>query len=173
MQVSALAWLAIIGLDLLMNAGLLARFYNWELPGFLPPMKMFQFIPLGYAAFLLWSITLVWLIRRTGAIGLGAGAAFGAKLGVLLAGAAFLGWMSIFAFPARMLFCWAVDHVLTYTLAGAVVGSGLAAPRLRKLTFAVIALVVACVVISVVMQSLGLVPARTMHGGQIGIGWKP
>jgi hypothetical protein len=172
-QVTLLAWVAVIGFDFLMNAGLLAPFYKWELPGFLPPLKMFQYIPLGYAAFLLWSVVVVWLVVRLHAYGARAGAIFGAKLGGLLSGAAFLGWLSIFAFPAAMLFCWSLDHFLTFALVGAIAGSGLAAPRLRSLTWRVIVLVLICVSVSFVMQNLGLVPARTVHGGRIGIGWDP
>jgi hypothetical protein len=172
-QLTALAWFAYIGFDLLMNAGVLAQFYNWQLPGFLPPMKMFQYIPLGYAAFLLHSILLVWLMVRIRTYGARAGAVFGAKFGALIAVAGFLGQMSIFTFPAGMLFCWAVFHALTFTLVGAVIGSGLAAPRLRALTLRVIALFLICGVVSVVMQNLGLVPAVNQHGGRVRIGWQP
>ena len=43
LQVAALVWFAVIGIDLLLNAGLLARFYHWEQPGLLPPIRMFQY----------------------------------------------------------------------------------------------------------------------------------
>jgi hypothetical protein len=32
-QITALAWFAVIGLDFFLDAGLLARFYHWDLPG--------------------------------------------------------------------------------------------------------------------------------------------
>jgi hypothetical protein len=107
-QITALAWFAVIGLDFFLDAGLLARFYRWDLPGFLPPLKMFQFIPFGYAAFLLWTILLVWLMTRLSITGFRAGAIFGLKVGVLLAAAGFFGQLSVFAFPARMLLLWLV-----------------------------------------------------------------
>jgi hypothetical protein len=94
-RVALLAWFAIMSLDFFLNAGVLAPFYNWELPGLLPPIMMFKLIPLGYAAFLLWSIVLVWLVVRTQSFGFRAGAVFGAKLGALLGAAAFLGWLSL------------------------------------------------------------------------------
>jgi hypothetical protein len=171
-QVTALAWFAIIGLDLLLNACLFAPFYQWEQPGFLPPLKMFRYIPLGYAAFLLSRIALVWLIVRTHSYGAGPGAAFGAKLGVLFGGAAFLGWLSLFALPKVMLFCWALDHMLVFILACAVIGAGLRAERLRPLVLRVVALFLLCLVATIVPQSLGLVPAKTAHG-RVGIGWDP
>ena len=44
-QITALAWFAVIGLDFFLDAGLLARFYRWDLPGFLTPLKMFSTSP--------------------------------------------------------------------------------------------------------------------------------
>lgn len=173
-QVTALGWLAIIGIDLLMNAGILGPFINWEQPGLLPPMKMFQYIPLGYAAFLLLTVLLLWLMLRLNVSGARAGAVFGVKFGVLLAAAGFLGEMSIFAFPKATLFCFALDKALYCIVLGAVIGSGLAAESLRPLTRRVVALFLLCIVISVVMQNLGLVPARTFKGERVGIiRWDP
>jgi len=171
-QVAALAWFAIIGLDFLMNAGLLAPFYRWDQPGFLPPVKMFQYIPLGYASFLLWSIALVWLAVRTRSYTAASGAVFGARLGALLGGAAFLGWLSIFSFPPVMLFCWAFDHAVSFTVAGAVIGGTLTAPRLRPAVRRVFVLVGICLLVTVAMQSFGLAPVKVPHG-PVGIGWNP
>jgi hypothetical protein len=172
-QVALLAWFAMIGFDLLMNAGLLAHFYNWQLPGFLPPMKMFLYIPLGYAAFLLHAILILWLMVRMNVRGGRAGAIFGGTFGVLVGVAGFLGQMSIFAFPLTMLLCWAVFHMLSFILLGAVIGSGLAATRLRSLTRRVVALFLICLIVSIVMQNLGLVPAQRIPRGRVGIGWDP
>lgn len=171
--VTLLAWLAIIEIDLLLNAALLARFYDWQLPGFLPPIKMFEYIPLGYAAFLLWSVLMTWLLVQGKVTGFHAGAAFGAKFGFLFGLSAFLGAKSLYAFPTRMLLCWSVDYLLYFTLAGAVIGSGLVAPRLRALTFRVVGAFLACLVIIVALQSLGLVPVVRTPYGPVGIGWDP
>ena len=145
-QITALAWFAVIGLDFFLDAGLLARFYRWDLPGFLPPLKMFLYIPFGYAAFLLWSILLVWLMTRLSVTGFRAGAIFGLKVGVLLAAAGFCGQVSVFAFPARMLLLWLVANTLIFTIAGAVTGAALAAERLRTIARRVVALVLLCLV---------------------------
>lgn len=169
-QLTLIAWLAVVGFDLLMNAGLMAPFNNWQLPGFLPAAKMFQYIPLGYAAFLLNVILLLWLMLRSHVSGARAGAAFGLMFGILMGGSGFLGQMSIFAFPVRMLSCWAVFNTLLFALAGAVIGSGIAAARLRPLVYRVLALVLICIVVSLVMQNLGFVPAQTIQGGRIGNG---
>jgi hypothetical protein len=171
-QVVALAWFAVIGIDFLLNAGLLAPFYHWDQPGLLPPMKMFQYIPLGYVSFLFWSIALVWLVVRTRSFGMAAGARFGMTLGVLLGGAAFLGWLSLFSFPPVMLFCWALDHAVSFTLAGAVIGGSLTAPRLRPAVRRVLILVAVCLAVTVAMQSLGLAPIK-IPKGHISFGWDP
>ncbi len=174
LQTTLLAWFAIIGFDLLMNVGLIARLNNWDQPGFLSPSKMFLYIPLGYAAFLLWCVLLAWLIVLTGNVGFRRGLVFGAKFGVLLGAAGFLGEASIFSFGPIMLLAWALDKALTCALAGAVIGGGLAAPRVRPVAFRVAAFFVCCVLAVAVMLALGVVPAaRHLHGSRVGIGWDP
>lgn len=170
-RITALAWFAIVSLDFFLNAGLLARFYHWDLPGFLPPLKMFQYIPLGYAAFLFWSILLVWVMTRLSISGLRAGTAFGVKFGGLLAAAGFCGQMSIFAFPAKMLFIWAIVNTLSFTMGGAIVGAGLTASRLRPLVFRVVALFLVCLIGGFLLQNVGPNPAAKMLPGRVGIGW--
>jgi hypothetical protein len=170
-QITALAWFAVIGLDFFLDAGLLARFYRWDLPGFLPPLKMFQFIPFGYAAFLLWTILLVWLMTRLSITGFRAGAIFGLKVGVLLAAAGFFGQLSVFAFPASMLLLWLVANTSIFTIAGAVTGAALAAQRLRPLARRVVALVLVCLVGGIVLQNIGPNPAAKIFPGRVGIHW--
>jgi hypothetical protein len=170
-QITALAWFAVIGLDFFLDAGLLARFYRWDLPGFLPPLKMFLYIPFGYAAFLLWSILLVWLMTRLSVTGFRAGAIFGLKVGVLLAAAGFCGQVSVFAFPARMLLLWLVANTLIFTIAGAVTGAALAAERLRTIARRVVALVLLCLVGGIVLQNIGPNPAAKIFPGRVGIHW--
>lgn len=168
-QITALAWFAVIGLDFFLDAGLLARFYRWDLPGFLPPLKMFLYIPLGYVAFLLWTILLVWLMIRLPVSGFRAGAMFGLKVGILIAAAGFFGEMSVFAFPAWMLLLWMAANTLIFTAAGAVTGAGLAAPRLRRLALRVVALTLVGLVAGIVLQNIGPNPAAKMLPGRAGI----
>jgi hypothetical protein len=168
-QITLLAWFAVISLDYFMNAGLLARFYNWNLPGFLSPLKMFQYIPLGYACFLLWCILLVWLMTRLFVSGFRAGAIFGMKVGILLSVAGFLGQMSIFDFPAWMFLLWIVPNTLSFTVAGAVAGAGLAATHLRPLVLRVAMLFLVCFIGGTVMQNIGPNPAAKMFSGPAGI----
>jgi len=170
-RITALAWLAIVSLDFFLNAGLLARIYRWDLPGFLSPLKMFQYIPLGYAAFLLWSILLVWLMKRLSIAGLKRGAGFGLTVGILCAAAGFFGQLSIFALPVWMLFTWAVVNTLSFTIGGAVVGAGLASPNLRRLTLRLVALFLVCLVCGIVLQNIGSNPSAKRLPGRVGISW--
>jgi hypothetical protein len=171
-QIAALAWFAVIGLDFFLDAGLLARFYRWDLPGFLPPLKMFLYIPFGYAAFLLWTILLVWLMTRLSITGFRAGAIFGLKVGVLLAAAGFFGQLSVFAFPAGMLLLWLVANTSIFTMAGAVTGAALAAQRLRPIARRVVALVLVCLIGGIVLQNIGPNPAAKIFPGRVGIHWE-
>jgi hypothetical protein len=171
MRITVLAWLAITSVDFFLNAGLLARLYRWDLPGFLAPVKMLQYIPLGYAAFLFWSTLLVWLMKRLSISGLTQGAAFGLRVGVLSAAAGFCGEVSIFALPVWMLFVWAIVNTVSFTIGGAVVGAGLASPNLRKLTRRIFTLLLLCLVFGVVLQNIGDNPAKKLIPGRVGFNW--
>ena len=59
---TALAWLAMLGVDLFLHAGLLAPFYDWDSPFLLEPETAFVRIPVGYLAFLVLAAGLVWLL---------------------------------------------------------------------------------------------------------------
>jgi hypothetical protein len=163
-QTTLLAWLGVIGLDFFLNAGILAHFYDWNLPSLLPPARMFAYIPLGYAAFLLWCILLAWLMVRTGTVGFSHGTTFGAEVGALYGASTFLAAMSLYTFPVRMVLCWSLDYFLVFTLAGAVIGAGLKAPKLRTVAYRVIAFVIVCLVLTVVLQTLGWAPAPKLAG---------
>jgi|WetSurSiteA1Bulk_404760.scaffolds.fasta_scaffold06953_1 hypothetical protein len=170
-RITLLAWLAIISLDFFLNAGLLARFYRWDSPGFLTPLKMLQYIPLGYAAFLFWSILLVWLMKRLSVSGSRRGAAFGLRVGILCAAAGFCGEISIFALPVGMLFMWAIVNTVSFTIGGAVVGASLASPNLRKITRRIFALSLVCLVCGIILQNIGDNPAKKLMPGRVGFSW--
>jgi hypothetical protein len=170
-RITVLAWLAIVSLDFFLNAGLLARFYRWDLPGFLTPLKMLQYIPLGYAAFLFWSILLVWLMKQLSISGLRRGAAFGLKVGILTAAAGFCGEISIFALPVWMLFMWAIVNTVSFTIGGAVAGAGIASPNLRKITRRILALFLVCLVCGIILQNIGDNPAKKLMPGRVGFSW--
>ena len=59
---TALAWMAMLGVDLFLHAGLLAPLYDWDSPFLLEPMTAFVRIPVGYLAFLVLAAGLAWLL---------------------------------------------------------------------------------------------------------------
>ena len=58
------AWLAILGVDLLVHGALLAEVYLQPSPFLLPPGLAFARIPIGYLSFLILVGLLVWLMVR-------------------------------------------------------------------------------------------------------------
>lgn len=154
-----IAWLAMLGFDFLWHAGLLAKLYLQPSPFLLPPLSAFKLIPVGYLSFLLLAVLLVWLMLRLNLTGWRAGALFGLELGGLTWGSFLLGLLSISTAGATLLVSWFIGQVLELTLAGAIIGSGLAGTRLRRLLGGVLIFVVLSIITTVILQSLGLAPA--------------
>jgi len=157
--IGLLAWMSMLGFDLLLHAGVLARFYIEPSPFLLPPLEAFKRIPLGYLSFMILALLLLWLMVRLGIAGWRAGARFGLILGAALWAAQVLGLLSITTADWELLAGWFVGQTLELGVAGAVAGSGLAGVRLRRLSLVVLAFVIVAVIITVVLQSLGLAPA--------------
>ena len=153
-HVTLLTWIANIGLDFLLNAGVLARVIDWKQPGLLTPTQMFQRIPLGYLSFLLTTILMVWLIARMEVRELRAGLIFGMKFGALTGAAGFLGLLSILDLKAGTLGIWSAETVLTCTLQGAIIGYGVAKANLRRLVLTVLAFFAASILVAAILQNL-------------------
>ena len=62
--ITLLSWLSMIGFDLLLHAGLLARLYIEPSPFLLPPETAFRLIPLGYLSFLIMAFLMTWLMVK-------------------------------------------------------------------------------------------------------------
>jgi hypothetical protein len=156
---AGVAWLAMIGVDFFLHAGLLAALYSRPGPFLLPPLEAFRLIPLGYLAFFLLAVLLVWLLIRLRIAGWRAGLSFALQLGALAWGAFLLGLASIAAAPPLLLAGWFAGQVVELGVAGAVAGQALAGARLSRLLLLVIVLDVVCVIGAIVLQSLGLAPS--------------
>ena len=155
---TAIAWLAMLGFDFLLHAGLLAGLYVQPSPFLLPPMAAFRLIPLGYLSFLLSAVLLAWLMMRLKLTGWRAGAIFGLELGGLAWGSFVLGLLSVSTASLSLGAGWFIGQTLEMALAGAVVGSGLAGVRLRRLFGRVIAFVLLSVIATIILQTLGVAP---------------
>ena len=153
-----IAWLSMLGFDFLLHAGLLAKLYLQPSPFLLPPLTAFALIPFGYLSFLLLAVLLVWLMIRLKLAGWREGAVFGLELGGLTWGAFVLGLLSISTASVALLIGWFIGQALELAIAGAVVGSGLAGMRLRRLFGVVIVFVLLSVITVIILQSLGVVP---------------
>lgn len=163
LQLAAIAWLAMLGLDFLLHAGLLAGLYLQPSPFLLPPLEALRLIPAGYLALLLLALLLAWLMARLRLAGGRAGALFGLKVGGLTAGAFGLGLLSVSTASNALLLGWFLGQTLEMVLGGAIVGLGLAGVRLRRLFGAAIGFVLLAVTATVVLQSLGVVPATRLE----------
>lgn len=153
-----LSWLSMLGVDFFVHGGLLAGLYVQPSPFLLPPSSAFRRIPLGYLAALLLCILLIWLMLRLELSGWRQGLTFGLQLGAFIGGTAALGLLSISTAGLGLLAGWFISQTVQLGLAGMVAGSGLAGQRLRTLFLRVVALVLFLVVVTVVLQSLGLAP---------------
>jgi hypothetical protein len=154
-----LAWLAMLGVDFFLHGGLLARLYLRESPFLLPPQEAFRRIPVGYLAFALLAVLLLWLMRRLEARTARAGFALGLQLGLLAWGALVLGLASITTADLDLLAGWWIGQSLELGIAGAVAGYGLAQQNIRRLAVLVIGMVLLLAIATILMQSLGLAPA--------------
>ncbi len=155
----ALGWLVMIGFDFLLHGGVLARLYVDPHPFLLPPMQAFRLIPLGYLSFLLIAVLLVWIMLRLHLSGFMDGAIFGLKIGALIWASFTLGLASISSAEPALLVGWFTGQTIEAALAGGVIGAAFAARRLRGLVVGVIVFLIACVAVTIVLQSTGLAPA--------------
>jgi hypothetical protein len=158
-----LGWIATLGADFLLHAGLLARLYVEPHPFLLAPRQAFQRIPLGYLSFLLLAILVGWLIVRLRRLGFARGAGLGLQVGGLAWGAFALGLLSVSSADPALLGGWFVGQTLEMALAGGVIGAALSTERLRLVVASVIGLVVLCFLLTVALQIAGLAPA--VHAG--------
>jgi hypothetical protein len=160
-----LSWLSMLGLDFFFHGGLLAKLYVQPSAFLLPPSDAFRRIPLGYLAALLLCVLLLWLMLRLALVGWRLGLTFGLQLGAFIGGSAVLGLLSISTAELSLVVGWFISQTVELGLAGMVTGSGLAGQRLGTLFLRVVALVLFLVVVTIVMQSVGLAPV-TQPGTQ-------
>lgn len=153
-----LAWFAMLGVDFLVHAGLLAGLYARQSPFLLPPVEAFRRIPLGYAGFLLLAVLLAWILPRFNISTLKGAFWFGIKLGAIVWGSFILGLTSISAIELDLAAAWFLGQTLELGVGAAVVQEAAGSNSLRRITLLVFLFVVLAIVITVAMQSFGIVP---------------
>ena len=164
-KLTLLAWLAMIGFDFILHAGLLARLYLEPSPFLLPPQRAFALIPVGYLSFLILAFLLVWLMTQLRISGWRPGGMFGLHFGALAWGALILGLLSISTAPIVLMIGWFVGQTIEFGIGGMVVGSALASVPYRRLLLLVLVGVAGAFVITIILQFLGIAPAAKISGG--------
>jgi hypothetical protein len=154
-----LSWLAMIGVDLFLHAGLLAPLYDWGDAFLLRPEQAFVRIPAGYLAFLVLAAALVWLLPKLGVRRGRDGSLAAGGGGAVIWGALLLGLWSISTADPPLLIAWWLGQTAELALAGYVIGSVLAGRGLRSLGIQVGAVLVLGAASAVVLQSIGYATA--------------
>jgi hypothetical protein len=160
---TALVWLSMIAVDFFLHAGLLAPLYAQSSPFLLLPEKAFALIPIGYLSFALVAVLIIWIASSLKVAGTRPGFLFGIKLGTLIWGALGLGLSSISTASAALLLGWFAGQTLEMGIGGAVAGYGFQATRLRPLALRVALLLLVSVILTLLLQSLGLAPAERIR----------
>jgi hypothetical protein len=155
----AAAWILAVGFDLFLHGGLLAGVYVEPSPFLLPAEDAFRRIPLGYLTFLGLTVALFWLLHRLGIRGAMAGLRYGAAAGAVVWGALVVGLYSISTASVPLLGGWWIGQTVELGLSGAVLGAAADGASLKRIWAIVAAAVVALVIATVALQSLGFAPA--------------
>lgn len=153
-----LAWLAMLGLDFLLNGAVFASIYQQGGSFFLAPGEAFRRIPFGYLAFLILAIALVEIAIRLRLATFFDGARLGLALGGVLAVVWSLSLFSIATLEAMAALAFALIWLALVAVGSAVAASSLRRRSLSGLAFRVVAFDIACVATVIGLQSFGLVP---------------
>src|SRR3990172_814796 len=155
----ALSWVAMLGVDLFLHAGLLAPLYDWDSPFLLRPEEAFVRIPVGYLGFLVLAIALAWLLPRFDVERGRDGGLIGGAIGAVGWGALLLGLWSISTADPGLLAGWWVGQTVELGLGGYVIGSVLGGARPRTVAWRVGAVLVVGAVSAVALQAIGYATA--------------
>lgn len=162
-RVTGTVWLAMVGLDFLLNAGLFAGMYRDGGAFMLAPEEAFRRIPLGYAAFLILALGIVELTYRLAVRSVADGVRLGFASGAALAGAWGLGLYSIATLTPSVALAFSLIWLLLLTVGGGVAAAGLRGPSVRRLALRVAGADVLCAITVVALQSFGIVSTITVR----------
>jgi hypothetical protein len=158
LRVAGIVWLAMLGLDFLLNGALFARLYLQGGSFLLEPQEAFRRIPAGYLAFLILAVGVVELAYRVRISTLSTAVRVG-----LLAGAAFGGiWSlslySVATLSASTAISFGVIWLALVALAVVIAALGLNRSSLRGLLIRVAGFDAICAVTVIALQSLSVIP---------------
>ncbi len=154
--VTLLAWVGVLGFDLILHGAILSSFYVEESSFLLPPLESFRRIPLGYLSFLITTIFLAWLAAKLELRDWRGGMALGGLVGGVIWISLGIGMYSISTAPPKLLVGWTLGQTLEMAYAGAILGRGFNVDRTRKLVITVLLLTLGFIVLTFLLQSVGL-----------------
>ena len=153
-----ISWIAFLGFDFLLHAGLLAKMYSRTNPALLNAELAFYRIPFGYLSFLVFVVVVYWIFSRIGINEWKKGFWFGIKFGALLGMASTLGFYSILTVDLDMLIGWGLGQTIEFGIVGAIIGGANSGISLKKLLIGVATFVVIAVILTIILQNVGLAP---------------
>lgn len=148
------AWVSMLGSDILIHGGFLHAMYLEPHPFLLSPERAFRLIPLGYLSFLILAALLVWLATRLETRGFAAGAKLGLVLGGAIWASMTVGLLSVTTAPMPLMSGWFVGQTLALGIAGGVVGAARGGVYRRKLWARVLGWCGGALVLAVLLQNL-------------------
>ena len=149
-----LAFIATIGFDLFLHAGILNSLYSSDSPFLLAPGEAFSRIPLGYLSFAILIALVLWLMLRLEIQGWRRGLVFGLIFGAVVWGSLGLGLFSISTASPILLVGWFLGQTIELGIGAMIMGSGLANSRLRFLLVKVVVFFIITVVLAIVLQNV-------------------
>ena len=161
-KLSLIAWLAMLGFDFFLHAGVLAGIYTRESPFLLPPLDAFRRIPIGYLSFLVVAFFLVWLSLRLNISDVREGLLLGLGLGLVMWASLGLGLYSITTAEPITLISWAIGQSLEMAIAGGLVGLALQKGDLRRSFQIALISAVLLVIVTILLQSFGVVQSTQL-----------
>lgn len=153
-----ISWIAILGFDFLLHAGLLAKMYTRPNPALLNAELAFYRILFGYLSFLVFVVVIYWIFSWIGINEWKRGFWFGIKFGALLGVASTLGLYSILTVDLDMLIGWGLGQMIEFGIVGAIIGGANSGISLKRILVGVIIFVVIAVILTIILQTVGLAP---------------
>lgn len=154
--ITLLAWVGVLGFDLMLHGAILSPLYTEGGSFQLPPLEAFRRIPLGYASFLVSTAFLTWLSAKLGVGGWREGMMLGGVFGGVIWLSIALGMYSISTASPAMLVGWFIGQTLETAYAGGIIGQGLRVAQTRRLVIIVALITLGFIILTITLQSLGL-----------------
>ena len=158
LRIILLSWLAFVGFDLFLHAGLLAFLYHEDSPAILSPLDAFYRIPIGYFAFFLYVAFLYWLIISMNFSLRNDIIKFSTIVGVFFSVSSTLAQFSILRVNEYLLLGWGIGLIIEFFICGIIIAYGLTGYSQKKLFYIVLLFDLLLFSITIIMQNVGLAP---------------